>query len=135
MLIVNKIMAFFGLTLVAIAGLCPILKVKIIFQWINWNLYQTDTRLFLITYAFVALIALTFFVRQLKAYRLLTRAMFVWVLVMIAAIYFKSTNYFGLKMADNILGKAIHFQWGAGVFLVGALLLLFSVRNNKTMTV
>ncbi len=123
-----------GLALVAIAGLCPILEIRIVLKWVNWNLYQTDFRLFLITYAFIALTALTFFVRQLKAYRLLTRAMFIWVLVMIAAIYFKSTNYFGLKIADNLLGKAIHFQWGAIVFFVGALLLLFSVRNNKTMT-
>lgn len=130
MFILNKTTAFSGLAMVSIAGLCPILKVKIIFQWVNWNLYQTDTRLFLITYAFIALLGLTYFVRQLKAYRLLTRAMFVWVLVMIAAIYFKSTNYFGLKIADELLGKAIHFQWGAIVFFVGATLLLFSVKNE-----
>ena len=130
MFIVNKTTAFSGLALVSIAGLCPILQVKIIFQWVNWNLYQTDTRLFLITYAFIALLGLTYFVRQLKAYLLLTRAMFVWVLVMIMAIYFKSTNYFGLKIADELLGKAIHFQWGAIVFFVGSALLLFSVKNE-----
>lgn len=129
MLIVNKLTAFLGLALVAIAGLFPILQVKIVFQWINWNLYQTDTRLFLITYALIALTGLTFFVRQLKAYRLLTRVMLIWVLVMIAAIYFKSNNYFGLRIADQLLGKAIHFQWGVIVFLVGAVLLVFSVRK------
>ena len=131
MLMLNKTIAFLGLVLVAIAGLCPILQVKLVFKWINWNLYQTDTRLFLITYGIIALLGLCFFVRQLKAFRLLTRVMFVWVLVMIAAIYFKSTNYFGLKIADQLLGKAIHFQWGAIVFLVGASLLLFSVKKER----
>lgn len=129
MLIVNKLTAFLGLALVAIAGLLPILQVKIVFQWINWNLYQTDTRLFLITYALISLTGLAFFVRQLKAYRLLTRVMLIWVLIMIAAIYFKSNNYFGLRIADQLLGKAIHFQFGAIVFLVGAILLVFSVRK------
>ncbi len=131
MLVLNKTTAFLGLALVALAGLCPILQVKIIFQWINWNLYQTDTRLFLITYAIIALLGLCFFVRQLKAFRLLTRVMFVWILVMIALIYFKSTNYFGLKIADQLLGKAIHFQWGAALFLVGASLLLFSIKKTR----
>ena len=131
MLILNKTVAFLGLALVAIAGLCPILQVKIVFQWINWNLYQTDTRLFLMTYAIIALLGLCFFVRQLKAFQLLTRVMFVWVVVMIIAIYFKSNNYFGLKIADQLLGKAIHFQWGAVVFFIGASVLLFSVKKQR----
>ncbi len=131
MLTLNKTVAFLGLALVAIAGLCPILQVKIVFQWINWNLYQTDTRLFLMTYAIIALLGLCFFIRQLKAFQLLTRVMFVWVLVMIAAIYFKSNNYFGVKIADQLLGKAIHFQWGAIVFFTGASLLLFSVKKQR----
>lgn len=131
MFIVNKTTSFLGLALVAIAGLCPILQVKFILKWVNWNLYQTDTRLFLITYALIALTGLTFFIRQLKAYRLLTKVMFIWVLVMMAAIYFKSNNYFGLKIADQLLGKAIHFQWGAIVFFIGASLLLFSVKKER----
>lgn len=131
MLILNKTTAFLGLALVALAGLCPILQVKIIFQWINWNLYQTDARLFLITYAIIALLGLCFFIRQLKAFRLLSRVMFVWILVMIGLIYFKSTNYFGVKIADQLLGKAIHFQWGAVVFFVGASLLLFSTKKTR----
>lgn len=130
MLVVNKPMALIGLILVAVAGFCPILQVKIIFEWVNWGLYKTDIRLFLITYSFIALMALCFFVRQLKAFRLLTRVMFVWVGIMAAAVYFKSTHYFGLKFADNILGKAIHFQWGWIILAIGAILLLFSVKKN-----
>ena len=75
--------------------------------------------------------ALCFFIRQLKAFKLLTRVMFVWVLLMAAAVYFKSTHYFGLKFADNLLGKAIHFQWGWIFLLIGAILLLFSVKKER----
>ncbi len=130
MLIVNKPMALIGLILVFVAGFCPILQVKIIFEWVNWGLYKTDIRLFLITYSFIALMALCYFVRQLKAFGILTKVMFVWVLLMAAAVYFKSTHYFGMKLADNLLGKAIHFQWGWIILLIGAVLLLFSVKKE-----
>ena len=131
MLVVNKTMAFIGLILVFVAGFLPMLQVKIIFEWVNWGLYKTDIRLFLITYSLLALLALCFFVRQLKAFRLLTRVMFVWILLMAAAVYFKSNHYSGIKFADNLLGKAIHFQWGWIILLIGAVLLLFSVKKEQ----
>jgi glucan phosphoethanolaminetransferase (alkaline phosphatase superfamily) len=131
MLIVNKPLAIMGLILVFVAGFCPILQVKIIFEWVNWGLYKTDIRLFLITYSFIALLSLCFFIRQLKAFRLLTRVMFIWVLLMAAAVYFKSTHYFGMKIADNLLGKAIHFQWGWIILGIGAILLLLSVKKER----
>ncbi len=131
MLVVNKTMALLGLALSFIAGFCPILQVKIIFQWVNWGLYKTDIRLFLITYAILAILALCFFVRQLSQYRLLTRLYFFWLVIMAGAVYFKSTNYFGIKVADNILGKAIHFQWGWMILLIGAVLLWFSVKKER----
>lgn len=131
MLIVNKPLALIGLVLIFIAGFCPILQVKIIFEWVNWGLYKTDVRLFLITYSLIAITALCYFIRQLKAFKFLTRVMFVWVLLMAAAVYFKSTHYFGMKIADNLLGKAIHFQWGWIVLLVGSLALLFSVKKQR----
>lgn len=131
MLVVNKPMAFIGLSLMVVMGFCPMLQVKIILKWVSWSLYQTDIRLFLITYAFVALMALCFFVRQLKAFRLLTRAFFVWTVIMAAAVYFKSTHYSGIKFADNLLGKAIHFEWGWIILFLGAVLLLFSVKKQR----
>lgn len=131
MLIVNKPMAFIGLILVFVAGFCPMLEVKILLKWISWGLYKTDIRLFLITYSLIAITALCFFIRQLKAFRLLTRVIFIWVLLMAAAVYFKSTHYFGMKIADNLLGKAIHFQWGWIILLIGAILLLFSVKKEQ----
>lgn len=122
-------MALIGLFLLLIAAFCPILQVQIIFKLVSWTLYKTDVRLFLITYALVALMGLSFFVRQLSAFKILTRVMFGWVILMAVAVYFKSTHYFNFKIADNLLGKTIHFEWGWIILLIGSVLLLFSVKK------
>ncbi len=129
MLIVNKINAYIGLLLALIAtSITPILKVP--FKG-NWNLYQTDSRLFFITISIIALAALSLFVRQLRAFRLLSFVMFFWSLLMAAAVYFKSNNYFNSKFFDKVLAKTIHYQWGWIVMLVAVLLLITSVRKMR----
>ncbi|MFA6276106.1 MAG: hypothetical protein WC622_05110 [Pedobacter sp.] len=132
MLIVKKFNAYLGLLLAVIAaGITPIIKVPLKG---NWNLYQTDQRLFLITFAILALTSLCLFVRQLKAFRLLTIVLFIWSLLMAAAVYFKSNNYFGSKFFDKVLAKTIHYQWGWIVLLVAVLLLLTSVKRERLTT-
>ncbi|MFI5452502.1 hypothetical protein ACHMWN_10125 [Pedobacter sp. UC225_61] len=132
MLIVKKFNAYLGLLLAALAaGVSPIIKVPLKG---NWNLYQTDQRLFLITFAILALTSLCLFVRQLKAFRLLTIVLFIWSLLMAAAVYFKSNNYFGSKFFDKVLAKTIHYQWGWIVLLVAVLLLLTSVKRERLTT-
>lgn len=129
MLIVNKINAYIGLLLALIAaGIAPILKVP--FKG-NWNLYQTDSRLFFITISIVGLAALTLFVRQLKAFRILSVLLFFWSFLMAAAVYFKSNNYFNFKFFDKVLAKTIHYQWGWIVLLVAVLLLITSVKKVR----
>lgn len=131
MLVLNKTTVLLGLILVGIAGLCPLLEVQIIFKWISWNLYKIDIRLFIITYAMLAIMALCYFVRQIKTFKLLSRVLFLWILLMAGAIYFKSTHYSGIGIADSLLGKAIHFQWGWILYIVGAVLLLASVEKKS----
>jgi predicted membrane channel-forming protein YqfA (hemolysin III family) len=129
MLIVNKVNAYIGLLLALIAAsIAPILKVPIKG---NWNLYQTDIRLFFITISIIALVALTLFVRQLKAFRIMSFVLFFWTLLMAAAVYFKSNNYFNSKFFDKVLAKTIHYQWGWIVMLVAVLLLVTSVRKMR----
>ena len=129
MLIVKKVNAYIGLLLATIAAcVSPIIKVPIKG---NWNLYQTDSRLFFITISIIALTALTLFVRQLKAFRILSFVMFFWALLMAAAVYFKSNNYFNSKFFDKVLAKTIHYQWGWIVMLVAVLLLVTSVRKMR----
>lgn len=127
MLIIRKTNAYIGLILAVIAaGIAPIIKVPIKG---NWNLYQTDTRLFLITFALIAATAFCLFLRQIKAFRFFTIVFFVWSLLMAAAVYFKSNNYFGRKFWDGMIAKTIHYQWGWIVLLVAVLLLLSSVKK------
>lgn len=129
MLIVNKINAYIGLLLAVIAiSICPMIKVP--FKG-NWNLYQTDDRLFLISIAILGITSLCLFVRQLGAFRLLSFVLFVWTILMAAAVYFKSNHYFDSKFFDKVLAKTIHYQWGWIVLLVAVLLLMTSVKKER----
>lgn len=127
MLTIRKFRVYIGVLLCLIAGFCPMLKVPIKG---NWNLYQTDSRLFIITYAIIALCILCFFIRKLSAFRFMVIVLFVWYVVALAAVWFKSSNYFDFKFIDRLLFKTISFQWGWIVLLVGILFLLFSVKRD-----
>lgn len=129
MLIVNKINAYIGLLLGVIAiSICPMIKVP--FKG-NWILYQTDERLFFISIAILGITSLCLFVRKLGMFRLLSFVFFIWGLLMAAAVYFKTNNYFGSKFFDKLLAKTIHYQWGWIVLLIAALLLVTSVKKER----
>jgi len=129
MLLVNKINAYIGLLLTLIAiSICPMIKVPLKG---NWILYQTDQRLFLISLAMVGIAGLCLFVRKLGAFRSMSFVLFGWSLLMAAAVYFKTNNYFGSKFFDKLLAKTIHYQWGWIVLLIGVLLLITSVKKER----
>lgn len=127
MLTIKKTNAYIGLLLVVIAiTISPIIKVPIKG---NWILYQTDNRLFFISLILVALTGFCLYLRRVAAFRFFTYVLFIWSVLMAAAVYFKSNNYFGSKFFDKALAKTIHYQWGWIVLLVGVLLLLSSVKR------
>ncbi len=128
MLTVNKINAYLGLLLAVIAAtVAPVIKVPIKG---NWNLYQTDSRLFFITSVTIALMAFVFFIRKIKAFKFFTVVFAIWSLLMAAAVYFKSNHYFGAKFFDKVLASTISYQWGWVVLLVAVVLLFTSVRKS-----
>ena len=128
MLAVNKINAYLGLLLAVIAAtVAPVIKVPIKG---NWNLYQTDSRLFFITSVTIALMAFVLFIRKIKAFKFFTVVFAIWSLLMAAAVYFKSNHYFGAKFFDKVLASTISYQWGWVVLLVAVVLLLTSVRKS-----
>jgi hypothetical protein len=128
MLTVNKINAYLGLFLAVVAAsIAPIIKVPIKG---NWNLYQTDSRLFFITSTIIALTAFVLFIRKIVAFKFFTRLLFVWSLLMAVAVYFKSNHYFGAKFFDKIVASTITYQWGWLVLLVAVLMLLISVKKK-----
>lgn len=100
----------------------------------NWNLYQLDSRLFFITYGIIALCAFFMFIRKLAAFRFMVIVLFGWFFLSLAAVYFKVNNYFNFKLADKLLAKTLHFQWGWVVLFVGIVFLLFSVKKLKVAT-
>ncbi|UKT64623.1 hypothetical protein [Pedobacter mucosus] len=131
MLILNKFFAWVGVLLCVIASFCPMLKVPIKG---NWNLYQSDARLFLITYAIIGIAVLFLFIRWLGAFRFMTFVMAIWYVLAIAAVYFTSNNYTKYGFANKLIGKVVHFQWGWIVLLIGVLFMLFSVKRGQKIT-
>lgn len=125
MLILSKFRAWLGVLLCFISGFCPMLKVPIKG---NWNLYQSDARLFFITYAIIALSVLVLFVRKAGAFRFMSFVMGIWYVISIIAVYFTANNYTKYGIANKLIGKVVHFQWGWIVLLVGVLFMLFSVK-------
>jgi len=129
MLTVKKLNAYLGLLTCVIAGFCPMLKVKIVIGLVTYNLFSSDIRLFLITYTLLGLTGFFLFLRKVGAYRFMTIVIAIWSLLMAAAVFFKSSNYFGIKFWDKFLAKAIHFQWGWIVLFLGVVILITSVRK------
>ncbi len=129
MLVVNKFRAWLGILLCLIAGACPMLKVPIKG---NWNLYQTDVRLFMITYGIIAVSALFLFIRKVGAFRFMTIVTAIWYILSVIAVYFTANNYTSRKFVNKMIAKTIHFQWGWIVLLVGVLFMLFSVSRLKS---
>jgi len=130
MLIISKFRAWIGVLLCFISGFCPMLKVPIKG---NWNLYQSDARLFFITYAIIALAVLVLFVRKPSAFRFMSFVMGIWYVISIIAVYFTAHNYTKYGIANKLIGKVVHFQWGWIVLLVGVLFMLFSVKRGEKL--
>ena len=125
---INRFMAWLGILLCFIAGFCPILKVPIKG---NWNLYQSDSRLFFITYFLLAITAFFLFLNKRGAFRSLGITLLIWYVLSLFAVWFTAGNYTSHKFVDRLLFKTIHFQWGWIVVLVGVALIVFSVGKKK----
>lgn len=110
---------------------CPFLKVPL---QANWNLYQVDTALFMITNGLLGLSVLLFFMRKLSAFRISAWVLIAWIILSFILVFFQINNYLGFKLIDGLLSKTLNIKWGWGVLLLGALLILFSVGKNKHKT-
>ncbi len=129
--ILNKPMAILGALIASLSTVfCPFIKVPIVGKW---NMFDTDTGLFLVTIGLIALCVLLFFLRSVKWYRISSFIFFGWCILAIVAVYFKINNFFGFKFADNLLSKTLHLQWGWAVLLLGAIMMVISVRKVKSI--
>lgn len=124
-------LAFLGVVLAVLSTLfSPFLKVLIVG---NWNLYEVDVNLFFITNSILSLLLLFIVLNQAKLYRFLAVVFFVWCLLALAAVYFKTNNYFGMNLADGLISKTIHFKWGWILLITSALIIRLSVTKEKLL--
>ena len=129
MLILRKYTALLGIALSALSTIfCPFLKVPIKG---NWNLYETDTSLFLITLGIVGLLVLFFVLRKITLFRFTAILYLCWTVLGLLAVYFKINSYFGMKLVDGLLAKTLHIQWGWAALIGSALIVVFSVKKVK----
>lgn len=129
----NKPLALIGFFVVFFSAIfCPFLKVPL---QANWNLYQVDTALFMITNGLLGLSVLLFFMRKLSAFRISAWVLIAWIILSFILVFFQINNYLGFKLIDGLLSKTLNIKWGWGVLFLGALLILFSVGKNKHKTV
>ncbi|WP_313367809.1 hypothetical protein [Sphingobacterium mizutaii] len=128
----NKPLALIGFFVVFFSAIfCPFLKVPL---QANWNLYQVDTALFMITNGLLGLSVLLFFMRKLSAFRISAWVLIAWIILSFILVFFQINNYLGFKLIDGLLSKTLNIKWGWGVLFLGALLILFSVGKNKHKT-
>lgn len=129
MMILKKSTAVLGLAMSALCTIfCPFLKVPIKG---NWNLYETDTGLFLITLGILGLLVLFFVLRKIALFRFTAITYFAWTILSLVAVYFKINNYFGMKLVDGLLAKTLHIKWGWAVLILSALIIILSVKKVK----
>lgn len=106
--------------------LCPFLKVFLVG---NWNLYEVDPILFYVTNGLFAFILLFTLLKSARLFRFFSILFAIWSVLAPLAVFFKTNNYFGMKLADGLISKTISFQWGWLVLIFCAVLFLFSKKN------
>ena len=133
MYMIRKKIAFIGIIVAAVSTImCPFLKVVLV---CNWNMYQTDENLFFITNGLLAIMLLFIFIQKTKLFNFFSKLFFVWCLLAVCAVYFKTNNYFGMSLADGVLSKTIHLRWGWIVLFGAAVVLLVSTSKIKPKTI
>lgn len=129
MYILRKPIALLGIAVAALSTVfCPFLKVPIKG---NWNLYQADMNLFLITLGMLGFSTLFFVLRKIVLFRLTAIICLVWTILGLVAVYFKINNYFGMKLVDGLLAKTLQIQWGWLVLILSVLVMVLSVKKVK----
>lgn len=131
MQVLLKPLALIGFCVVFFSSIfCPFLNIPL---KRDWNLYQVDTALFMISMGILGLNVLLFFMRKLRAFQIGSYVFLAWMIIAFIAVYFQIHHYFGMKMIDGFISKAVTMSWGWAVMFFGALLICFSVRTKKNL--
>lgn len=123
-----------GAVLMAIGGMCPLVRVPIMG---NWNYFDLDQTLAITFYVLVVIGLIGAFIGKTGLVKFAGWAGIVLVAITLAGVYFKAHDSFGFlhfKKAVNFAARMVKYQWGWYVIGAGALLLI-SVRKPKAVVV
>ena len=124
----------FGVFLVLVGGMCPMLKVPIMG---NWNYWDIDTVLASIVYTLSAIALLAAITQKQSVLRFCGWLLLVMLLFTLTAVYFKANDYFGfipLKKLAAAASRMIKFKWlGWGLMFAGAFIIILFSRTDKRL--
>ena len=120
----------------AVGGMCPLVHVTFIG---NWNYFQIDPVLGTVFYLIVVLALMASWLDKTRWIRFAGWAALIWVILTVAAVWFKSHDVFSFihfKKLINLAAGMVKYRWGWLLIIAGALSLLttrpnLSSENNK----
>lgn len=124
-----------GAVIMAIGGICPLLRISVLGMGTNWNYFDIDQRLAIAFYIVVAIGLLGAFMQKAGLIKFAGWAGIVLVAISLAGIYFKVHDSFGFlhfKKAVNFAASMVKYKWGWFVILAGAFVLI-TVRKPKVI--
>ncbi len=127
-----KLQGIIGAVIMAIGGLCPLLRVPILG---NWNYFDVDVRLAVIFYILVFLAFLGAFIKNAGLLKFTGWAALFLVALSLVGIYFKvhdTFNFIHFKKVINFAAGLVKYKWGWYVIVAGALILV-TVRKPKVL--
>lgn len=121
-----KISGIIAAVIMAAGGMCPLVHVTFIG---NWNYFQIDPVLGTVFYLIVALALMAAWLNKVGMMRFAGWAALLWVILSLAAVWFKSHDAFSFihfKKLINLAAGMVKYRWGWLVIVAGTLPLLTS---------
>jgi len=121
-----------GAALMAIGGMCPLVRVPILG---NWNYFDLDQTLAITFYVLVVVGLIGAFTAKAGLVKFAGWAGIVLVAITLAGVYFKAHDSFGFlhfKKAVNFAAGLVKYKWGWWVILAGTFIMI-TARKPKVM--
>lgn len=125
-----KVQGVIGAAILAVGGLCPLIRVPVLG---NWNYFDLDVSIATVFYVVVVVAMIASLLGKKKVIRSCGWIAIALVLVTLAGVYFKSHDAFSFlhfKKAVNFASGLVKYKWGWFVIVAGALALITVSRDK-----
>ena len=125
-----KVQGVIGAAILAVGGLCPLIRVPVLG---NWNYFDLDVSIATVFYVVVVIAMIASLLGKTKVIRSCGWIAIALVLVTLAGVYFKSHDAFSFlhfKKAVNFASGLVKYKWGWFVIVAGALALITGSRDK-----